>query len=238
MEIKQAAHSTTAAQSEAGTAPFARRRLVAAGLSGAALSLLPWLSDRAGAQPSTVPPSTGGDTTTTASTEPATTTTAPPKRPTTADIALLAFAQTIELAARDLYDVALAAKVFDDAAAGDITAIREAHEAYAQSLSGLIGRNAPGVRSDKLFNASKGDFAGTAATVAGNAADLENIAVATHLDILDQLVGIDAAALIASILVVEARHATVLHTFAGASSLAQQLASQGTALSPSDYPVK
>ena len=60
----------------------------------------------------------------------------------------------------------------------------------------------------------------------------------THLDILDQLVGIDAAALIASILVVEARHATVLHTFAGASSLAQQLASQGTALSPSDYPVK
>jgi hypothetical protein len=217
-----------------------RRRLLAAGVSGAAVSLLPWLSNRAGAQASTVPPNSGGDTTTT---EPATTTTAPPNRPTPADIELLAFAQSIELTFRDLYDVALSAEVFEAASdsidvTGVINAIRDAHAAYAQSISGLIGSQAPGTRNDELFDASKGDFNAPAPDVAQAAADLENVFVATHLDVLDALIGINAAGLIASILVVEARHATVLNTLAGATTLDQQLVSDGTALSPSDYPVK
>ncbi len=237
MDIKQAAHSTSAAQPAADAAPVARRRIITAGVSGAALSLLPWLGDRASAssRTSTAPPNSGGDTTTTA---PATTTTAPPKRPTAADIKLLAFAQSIELAIRDLYDVALSAKSFDGPIAKAVTAIREAHEAYAQSISGLIGGQASGARSDKLFSASRNDFTGDAKSVARAAADLENVAVATHIDILGSLIGIDAAGLIASMLVVEARHATVLNSIAGATSLSDQLASDGKALSPSDYPVK
>ena len=226
---------------------MARRRVLAAGVSGAALSLLPWLSDRAGAQARTAPPTSGGETviaptptTTAPPTAPPTATPPPPppKRPTAADIELLAVAQTIELAIRDLYDVALAAKSFEGETAEAITAIREAHEAYAQSISGLIGANAPGIRSDKLYNAQRSNFSGSAAAVAQAAADLENVAVATHLDILGSLIGVDATGLIASILVVEARHATVLNIVAGASTLSNQLASDGVALSPADYPVK
>ncbi len=238
MDIKQAAPGTRAARPTAESAPVIRRRLFAAGASGVAVSLLPWLGNRASAAPKTVPPNSGGDTTTTATTVPAPTTTAPPKRPTAADTTLLQFAQTIELAIRDLYDVALGAKSFEGATAKAITAIREAHEAYAQSISGIIGGKAPGTRSDKLFSALRSDFTGNAASVARAAANLENIAVATHTDILGALVGIDAAALIASIIVVESRHATVLNTLAGATKLSDQLASDGAALSPSDYPVK
>ena len=66
-------------------------------IGGAAVSLLPLLSGRASATTTT---SSTSDTT--AAT---TTTTAPPKRPTDDDVALLGFAQTVELAARELYDV-------------------------------------------------------------------------------------------------------------------------------------
>ena len=234
MDIKQAALPTAAAHTAGDSAPLARRRILAAGASGAALSLLPWLSDRAGAQARTAPPTSGGETVI----APAPTTTPAPKRPTAADIELLAVAQTIELAIRDLYDAALAANSFEGATAEAVTAIREAHEAYAQSISGLIGADAPGIRSDKLYNAQRSNFSGSATAVAQAAADLENVACATHLDILGSLIGVDATGLIASILVVEARHATVLNIIAGASTLSNQLASDGVALSPADYPVK
>ena len=235
MDIKQAALPTAAAHTAGESAPMARRRILAAGVSGAALSMLPWLSDRAGAQARTAPPTSGSETVTTPA---PTTTAAAPKRPTTADIELLAVAQSIELAIRDLYDATLAANSFEGSTAEAITAIREAHEAYAQSISGLIGSDAPGIRSDKLYNAQRSNFSGSAAAVAQSAADLENVAVATHIDILGSLIGVDATGLIASILVVEARHATVLNTIAGASTLSNQLASDGVALSPADYPVK
>lgn len=246
MDIKQAAHSTPAAQPELSTgaesAPLLRRGLMAAGLSGVAISLLPWLGTRAGAQARTVPPTGGDASTTTAAatttTTPAPTTTAPPLRPTAADIALIGFAQSVELSIRDLYNVALQASVFDETTTPTIATIRDAHAAYANSLSGLIGRNAPGVRLDKLFDASKSDFTGDAATVARNAAELENVAIGTHVDIIGQLIGVNAAALLASVLVIEARHATVLHTIAGDTSIDAQLAGDATALSPSDYPVK
>ena len=149
-------------------------------------------------------------------------------------------AQTLELAARDLYDVALsgAAQWGDNESATVVTIIREAHEAYAQSISGIIGGDAPNETNITLFDELKGDFSGDLAAVARAGASLENVLVATHLDILNALLGIDAAALLASILVVEARHATVLNTFAGATDLADQLASDGIALSINDYAAK
>ena len=160
--------------------------------------------------------------------------TTPPRRPTAADNALLTFAQKVEMTVRDLYDEAINAQVFTDAAVAEtVTTIREAHEAYSQSLSGLLGRVAPNTRDETLFKDLQQGFAGDDASVAAAAADLENIAVATHTDLLGQLVGTDGATLIASILVVEARFATVLHALAGATSLADQLNSQGKALVPS-----
>ncbi|MGZ4760892.1 MAG: hypothetical protein ACXV7I_00555, partial [Ilumatobacteraceae bacterium] len=90
---------------------FMRRRLLGIGLGGAAVSLLPFLSGRASA---TTPPNSTSDTAvvTAAAT---TTTTAPPLRPSDDDVTLLGFGQSVELAARDLYDVALGtAGLFDD----------------------------------------------------------------------------------------------------------------------------
>ena len=196
-----------------------RRRLLGIGLGGAAVSLLPFLRGRASA------------TTTTTST-PATTTTAPPKRPTDDDVTLLGFAQSVELAARQLFDVALGAKGFDDNQRAVIATIRESHDAYAAALSGMLGRDAPQT-VNPIFDDLQSSFAGDASAVLGAAYGLESTAVATHTDILRSLQGTDGAALIASILIVEARHGTVLAHLAGDTKLDDLLvATEADALAP------
>ena len=192
-----------------------RRALLGAGVGGAALSLLPLMSGRASASTTTTP----GESTTAAAT---TSTTAPPKRPTDADVALLDFAQQLELTARALYDKALAAKWPADQLAVVIT-IREAHEAYAQSLSGLLGRKAPGTASDTLLRKFATAWAGTPEKLLAAAYDFESAAVATYGEILGKLQGTDAAQLIASIQIAEARHGTVLADLAGSSDESELL---------------
>ena len=182
-----------------------RRRLLGIGLGGAAVSLLPFLPGRASA-------------TTTSTSTPATTTTTPPKRPTDDDVTLLGFAQSVELAARQLYDVALATKGFDDNQRAVIATIRESHDAYAAALSGMLGREAP-QSVNPIFDDLESSFGGDASAVLGAAYGFESTAVATHTDILRSLQGTDGAALIASILIVEARHGTVLAHLAGDSKL-------------------
>jgi hypothetical protein len=189
---------------------FLRRRLLGIGLGGAAVSLLPFLSGRASAT----------TTTATSDTTAATTTTAPPLRPTDADAPLLGFAQSVELAARQLYEVALGTKgLFDDNQRAVIAAIRESHSAYAAALSGLLGRLAPQTADSAVVDSLKSSFGGKLADVLQAAYGLESTAVATHTDILGQLQSIDGAALIASILVVEARHGTVLASMNGSTKL-------------------
>ncbi|MGB8857756.1 MAG: ferritin-like domain-containing protein [Ilumatobacteraceae bacterium] len=187
--------ATSAARHRVG-----RRAVVGAGVGGAALSLLPFLSGRAGAS---------------ATTDESTTTTVPPQRPTADDVALLGFAQQVELTAQALYDEALTVKGWSDSHAVVVTALREAHQAYAQSLSGFLGRQAPGTRSDDLFKSLQADFGASVEGALAAAASLESAAVATHGEVLSKLQGTDAAALIASIQSNEARHATVLADMAG-----------------------
>ncbi|HEY4332179.1 MAG TPA: ferritin-like domain-containing protein [Ilumatobacteraceae bacterium] len=242
MDTQEAANSQAAEQPDAGKA--LRRRILAAGLSGAALSLLPWLADSAGASPtagstdSTTPGSgsTASSSGATTTTIPATTTTAPPKRPTSADITLLQFLQTLELAARDLYNLAITNKVYDTDTAASIKTIGESHEAYEQAISAFIGRNAPNATNAALVTAMKSEFAGSPAKVSAAAAALENALVATHVDAVSKLLGIDGAALIASILVVEGRHAVVMNVLAGATKLDDELVSKADALTSSTYP--
>ncbi|MEP7202623.1 MAG: ferritin-like domain-containing protein [Ilumatobacteraceae bacterium] len=202
-----------------------RRRLLGIGLGGAAVSLLPFLVARASA---TTPNSGPSDST------PAATTTAPPKRPTEADVALLGFAQTIELAARNLYDVALATDDFDEVTRAVIATIRESHEAYATALSGTLGREAPQT-VNPIFDELQTTFAGDLKSVLDAAYSIESTAVATHLDILDKLQGVDGAALIASIVIVEARHATVLAYINGSTDLDALLVDkEADALTPAE----
>ena len=180
-----------------------------------------------------------GDTSTGGTEEAAPTTTiAPVKHPTAADMVLLDFAQSVELAARDLYDVAIDAGVFDAAIVPEIVAIREAHEGYATAISGLIGRQAANKPNVALVEALAGDFDGDPDSVAAAAAQLEDAAVATHIDIIGQLVGVDGSSLIASIVVIESRIATLLRAISGVEELDARLEFDTEPLSPTDYPVE
>lgn len=202
-----------------------RRRLLGIGLGGAAVSLLPFLSGRASA---TTPPNSTPDSTAVP------TTSTPPKRPTTDDVTLLGFAQGVELAARNLYDVALGADDFDDSTRAVLATIRESHESYATSLSGLLGRQAPQT-PDAVFDHLQSSFSGDPRSVLQSAYALESTAVATHIEILGKLQGTDGAALIASILIVEARHGTVLAALSEATILDDLLVSvEADALTPAE----
>lgn len=192
-----------------------RRRLVGAGLLGLAGSLLPSLASRAGASPDQ------------------TTTTAPPKQPSDADLVLLRFAQTAELAAQELYTAALGAG-FGEITTAVVTAVRDAHMAYGQSLGALIGRTAPGEPLAELVDASLAAFTGPSAGFLAAALELENTLVTTHTELLGQLQGIDGAKLIASVVVAESRHAVVFADLGGATRVDQYLANETTALAPAE----
>lgn len=124
---------------------------------------------------------------------------------------LLEHAMRLELTARDLYDAAA-----DSGGAVEIAgAMREQHEAYAQRLSAMIGVSARG-RLDDVYDALEPDFAtGDDTAVATAAYDLESVAVATHTELAGLVDSAGAAALVASILVVEARHCAVLADASG-----------------------
>lgn len=179
-----------------------RRGLLAAGIGGAAVSLLPFLSGRAAA---TTPPTDGN-----------TTTTAPPRRPSDDDVALLEFALQAELTVEGLYRLAVTeVSGWTDEQATVMTTLRQSHLAYANSFSGLLGTSAPATRSEELFDELRNDFSGDIADVIVAASDLESAMVATHLDVIAKLQGTNGAALCASIVVAEARHVTALRDLAG-----------------------
>jgi hypothetical protein len=193
-----------------------RRGLIAAGVGGAALSLLPFLSGRADA----------ADTTTTASptTEGSTTTSAPPKRPTDSDTALLATAQKAEFTALALYDLALArVKGWSPEQTTLMTTLGGSHQAYANAFSGMLGRVAPNVPDETILGKFDSTFSGSPADVLKAAAELESALVATHLDILGQLQGVNGATQIAAIVSAEARHVTALRDLAGSTELSDLL---------------
>jgi hypothetical protein len=187
----------TTAEAQDARDGTSRRRLLTAGVSGAALAAL--VAGRAAAQ-----------------TEGGATTTAAPKRPTTADEALLVAAQAAELAAFELYDSALGGDAFEGDDRATIAGIRQHHDAYAEALGGLLGRGSTSDADEAVVEQYSSGFDGSsAASVALAAHGLERTLVATHTALLAELDGTDGAGLIASILVVEARHIPVLASLAG-----------------------
>ncbi|MEX2626000.1 MAG: ferritin-like domain-containing protein [Ilumatobacteraceae bacterium] len=117
---------------------------------------------------------------------------------------LLVFAMHLELTARDLYDAAAGAGHATDLAG----AMREQHEAYAQRLAAITGTSARGRLGD-VYEQLEAAFTSSADDAIAAAYDLESIAVATHTELVGLVDSRDTAALLASILVVEARHCAV-----------------------------
>ncbi len=123
------------------------------------------------------------------------------------DASLVGFAISLELTARDLYDAAIEA-----GATGQVwDVMREQHESYAQRLAGIIGVSA-NTRNDDVYDALVGGFRGATSQAAF---DLENVAAATHTELLGVVTHTVLAGAIASIAAMESRHATVLADVAG-----------------------
>ncbi len=137
--------------------------------------------------------------------------TVPPAGNSADDEALLGALQAVELAAWDLYVAAISGGGDDDVYVG----IRDNHRAYADLLSGLLGRAAPDARDQQLYDAQLAGFESSGTDLATAAYDLESALVATHGDVLGQLVGADGARAIAAVLMAEARHCAVLADLAG-----------------------
>lgn len=185
-----------------------RRRFLQAGATGALASIaLPVVVRSVSAQ--------AGDT--------------PPLRPTPGDVIALRFAQGVELAARDLYEQALAGGGYDENLAPIMATMSQHHRSYADALSGFLGPDANGQPNEAVLGQFATRFSNPSTAVAA-AARLEDRAVATHTELLGTLEGIGGAALIASILVVEARHVTVLATLAGETDLDKLLTTTSTPL--------
>ena len=124
------------------------------------------------------------------------------------DLSTADSAIALELAARDLYDSAIAAGADDDVWA----AMREQHESYAQRLAGITGISAT-LPDQATFDQLSGDFATT--NPAAVAFDLENTLAATHVGLMGQVEDLGIANAMASFVAMESRHATVLATLSG-----------------------
>ncbi len=132
----------------------------------------------------------------------------PPTRPTSADVELLAVAQGAELAVRDIYADVIAARAFSDEQLAVLTMFHDHHNEYAQALNGLLSKNAPNARNQMLYS-TFASRAKSTTTALSALQELENILVSTHTDLIGRLVGLDGAKLVASIAIVESRHAAV-----------------------------
>jgi hypothetical protein len=144
------------------------------------------------------------------------TTTTAPERPTEADVALLGFARSFELTAGDLYQAALDAGLADSDLADVFTTLRQNHAEYANRLSGILGVDAPRQRDEALFEQFVGTFESDDATaIAAAGLELESTLVATNNDLIGRLSGLDGIAALASFVIVEARHHSVLADVAG-----------------------
>jgi hypothetical protein len=222
--------------------PLARRAALTglvAGVVGAALR-----SSVARAQEDTTVPESDttvaeGTTVPEGTTPPETTTTAPPRRPTEDDRELLAFANSLELAAAELYQVALDTESLDEDTTTIAVGFADHHRQYAEAIAGLIGSDAPNEANEAIVRSLRREFEGDQESILAAAFELETAAAATHLELLASLAGTDGAALVASIQPIEARQATVLGD-AIELPLAEtvpELETTDAALDPAELPV-
>jgi hypothetical protein len=196
-----------------------RRRLIGAGLFGLAGSLAPRFASRAAAAPE--------DTA-------APTTTEAPQRPDADDVELLGFAQSIELAAAELYEMAMASGSLSDETMMVVDSVHRAHVSYGQSLNALLGRSAPGESAAEIVDVFGAGFGGSEDEFLTAAYELEDTAVATHQELIGQIRGTDGAQLVASMLIAEARHSTVFADLAGETDLDVLIFTAAEAVEPAE----
>ncbi len=125
------------------------------------------------------------------------------------DIKLLAFAHTLELTTRDTYAAAVARKSLSDDERALLEQFHANHVAYEQSLNGLLSKNAVTKRDDAIY-ASFSTKLSEAQNIWLALLEIENIMIASHTKAIETIESAKVAALVASMITVEARHAAIL----------------------------
>ena len=125
------------------------------------------------------------------------------------DIKLLAFAHTLELTTRDIYIVAVARKSLSDDERALLEQFHANHVAYEQSLNGLLSKNAVTKRDDAIY-ASFSAKLSEAQNIWLALLEIENIMIVSHTKAIETIESAKVAALVASMITVEARHAAIL----------------------------
>ncbi len=134
----------------------------------------------------------------------------PPLQPTDADKKILNVALGVELAIRDLYADIVAAGELNDEELSVILLIHSHHVSYAQSLGGLLGRASISDRNEITYDEYAEKIKGSFNQIAPELVVIENRATKLHITSLQLLEGLNGAALIASIISIESRHAASL----------------------------
>jgi len=136
---------------------------------------------------------------------------AAPTTPSTADADLLSAALGAELAAAELYQMAIDAGADDEL----LTVIQSNHQQYAERLGATIGQSPDTVDQGVVDEWQAAFESSDVSAVAAEAATFEQSLVATHLEQIEQLESSQGVELSSSILVVEARQAALLAALAG-----------------------
>ncbi len=171
-----------------------------------------------------------------------TTTTTIAVHPTNDDLALLAFAQSVELVAVAAYQSAIDTKNLTDATVAEVAMIFQGHHReHAAALAALAGKAAQDKPNQQLLNAFAPKFKGAAdqSALLELAFDLENAAASTYLYALGVVQATEPAQLVGSILPIEADHAVVLGQVLkkDVANYVPEFETASNALKPADYPL-
>ena len=125
------------------------------------------------------------------------------------DTKLLAFAQTLELTTRDIYAAVLTRKTLSDDESALLEQFHAHHVAYEQTLNGLLSKNALNKRDEAIYESFNAKLS-EAQNIWVALLEIENIMIASHTKAIETIESAKVAALVASIITVEARHAAIL----------------------------
>ena len=172
------------------------------------------------------------------------TTTTPPKSPSDGDLGLLAWAQSLELAAVEAYGLASASGKLSANVGTIVSVFQRHHREHAQAIGGLASKAALGKANKAILALFGPKFAAAKdeRELLTLAMSVENAAAATYAGLIAKLDGTNPAALVASILPIEARHAVVLGQAISAPIDAYLPVREGagdtSALDPAKYPIE
>ncbi|MCU1344590.1 MAG: hypothetical protein JWL70_856 [Acidimicrobiia bacterium] len=158
------------------------------------------------------------------------------KRPTSGDLLLASFVNSLARATVQIYDDVINAKTAE-ANNAVLSSLRENHRAHAGSLAALAGTGGASVANRTLVREYTSQVASTPMP---SLYKLEQVLLATHFEILGKMVGTDPAGIVGSMLPTLSRHLVVLGELQSASltSYMPNFDDAKGALNPDAYPVE